>query len=50
MSYDYKSVSTANRLSRKTSAGKALWHKKIQNGYRTQNGEEQSWMQKTILG
>ena len=48
--YLYKNATEAKSISRKSSAGKSLWHKRIQYGYTTMNGEGLSWMQETLLG
>ena len=49
-SYLYKNATGTKSVSRKTSAGKSLWHKKIQNGYYTKNEEGGTWIQETLHG
>lgn len=46
--YLYKNATEAKSVGRKSSAGKSLWHKKIQNEYKTLNEEVQSWTLETI--
>ena len=48
--YFYKNTTKAKSISRKSSAGKTLGHKRIQYGYTTMNGEGLSWMQETLHG
>lgn len=48
--YFYKNTTKAKSISRKSSAGKTLGHKRIRYGYTTMNGEGLSWIQETLHG